>query len=251
MNTFFKNILSVTVISILTLFSSCQSEPEEQKIINKTIDAHGGEQFEKAKISFDFRDKHYKIFKSADEFEYVREFTDSIGFVRDVLNNDGFERTVDGEVVFLEEKWIRAYSNSVNSVAYFAFLPYGLNDAAVQKTLLEETEIEGQRYHLIKVTFAEDGGGEDFDDEFLYWINQETLLIDYLAYSYHTDGGGVRFRKATTRHLVRGLTLQDYENYKPKEKETSLMELESLYVAGDLELLSDIELENVEVEFFF
>lgn len=250
MNYISKNILAASLIcGLFLILAACQTESEAQKIINRAIDAHGGEQFQKAKISFDFRDKQYKIFKSSDAFEYIREFTDSLGFVRDVLINEGFERSIDGNPVSLEEKWIRAYSNSVNSVAYFAFLPYGLNDAAVQKTLLEETQLEGQKYHLVKVTFEEDGGGEDFDDEFLYWINQDTNLIDYLAYSYHTDGGGVRFRKATKRHLLEGLTLQDYENYQPKEKETSLMDLESLFVAGELELLSEIELENVEVTF--
>ncbi len=230
------------------LFAACDSLSEAEKIINRSIDAHGGVLFEKAKISFDFRNRYYEIHKSSDRFEYVREFADSTGLVRDVLNNEGFVRTVNGEEVTLEDKWIRAYTNSVNSVAYFAFLPYGLNDFAVHKSYLGETEISGETYHLIKVTFSEEGGGEDFDDEFLYWINQESYLVDYLAYSYETDGGGVRFRRAVHQHTEGGLVLQDYENYQPKDKNTPLEDMEALYKVGELELLSKIELKNIKVE---
>lgn len=241
-----------TVIYLLlafSLLSSCETKSEAQKIVDQSIAAHGGGLFEKAKISFDFRERSYEIFKSPSRFEYVREYSDSTGLIKDVLNNEGFNRTLNGQSVELPEDRVRAFSNSVNSVAYFAFLPYGLNDAAVYKKHLGETNIDGKDYYLVKVTFSEDGGGEDHDDEFLYWFNQENYLIDYVAYSYHTDGGGVRFRKAIYQHEVEGLVLLDYENYKPADKNTPVEEMEALYKAGQLELLSEIILENVKVTF--
>jgi hypothetical protein len=70
----------------------------------------------------------------------------------------------------------------LNSVIYFATLPYKLQDASVTKTFVEEATIKGKRYDLIKVTFGQDGG-KDFDDEYMYWINKDTPS-DYLAYSY-------------------------------------------------------------------
>jgi hypothetical protein len=239
-----------TFLFILSIFLliSCDQRSEAEKIVDQSILAHGGSKFESAKISFDFRDRSYQIFKSTSAFEYIRAFSDSTGQVKDILNNQGFTRFVNAEVVELEEKREKAFTNSVNSVAYFAYLPYGLNDQAVFKNLVGETEIEGNKYHVIKVTFSEDGGGEDFDDEFLYWIHQETFLVDYLAYSYHTDGGGVRFRKAIKKHEIGGLILQDYENYKPADESAPVEEMEALYKAGKLQLLSEILLENVVVE---
>lgn len=234
---------------VFSVLSSCETKSEAQKIVDQSIAAHGGKLFEKAKISFDFRERSYEIFKSPSRFEYVRQFSDSTGIIKDVLNNEGFKRTVNGESVELPEDRVKAFSNSVNSVAYFAFLPYGLNDAAVFKEYLGETNIDGKDYHLVKVTFSEDGGGEDHDDEFLYWFNKENSLIEYMAYSYHTDGGGVRFRKAIRQHEVDGLILLDYENYKPADKNTPVEDMEALYKAGELELLSEILLENVKVYF--
>lgn len=236
------------IIMLTTLQISCETKSEAQKIVDQSIAAHGGQLFEKAKISFDFRDRSYQIFKSPNSFEYVREFTDSTGMVKDLLNNEGFQRTINGETVQLTEERKGAFSRSVNSVAYFAFLPYGLNDQAVYKTYLGEDQIDGKTYHLVKVTFSEDGGGEDFDDIFLYWFDKETFLIDYLAYSYHTDGGGVRFRKAIRQHAVDGLIFKDYENYKPEDKNTPVDQMGNLYKEGKLGLLSEILLENIQVE---
>ena len=231
---------------ILSIFS-CNSSDPAQSIVDQSIAAHGGKTYESSEISFDFRDRHYRIFKSPQAFEYVREFTDSTGLVRDVLDNSGFVRTINGTKADLPEERVGAFSRSVNSVAYFAFLPYGLNDPAAKKSLAGESELDGNKYDIIRVTFSQDGGGEDFDDVFLYWINQETKRVDYLAYSYHTDGGGVRFRKAVKTHTVGGLVLQDYENYQPAEKNTPVEQMESLYKSGKLELLSTIELENIQV----
>lgn len=235
------------LFSLLILFG-CSSWSKEQKIIDRAIEAHGGKLYEKARISFDFRDRHYKILKTPTRFEYSREFRDSTGLVLDVLNNDRFVRTVDGNEVGVTEERKRAYTNSVNSVAYFVFLPYGLNDPAARKQWKGETELEGQVYDIIEVTFDEEGGGEDFEDEFLYWINRESHRMDYLAYSYHTEGGGVRFRKAINPRTINGILIQDYENYQPKDKRISLESMEKLYKAGQLELLSEIISENVEVE---
>ena len=232
----------------LFLLLGCSSWSKEQKIIDRAIEAHGGKLYEKSRVSFDFRDRHYRILKTPSRFEYSREFTDSTGLVLDILNNDGFVRTVNGKEVSVTEERKQAYSNSLNSVAYFAFLPYGLNDPAARKQWKGETELEGSSYDVIEVTFDEEGGGEDFEDEFLYWFNQENGRMDYLAYTYHTEGGGVRFRKAFNSRLVDGIRVQDYENYMPADKATPLEEMEALYKSGQLELLSEILLENVEVE---
>ncbi|GHB27370.1 DUF6503 family protein [Mongoliitalea lutea] len=239
---------TILLICLLGILWSCQEKNPAQIIVDKAIAAHGGELFEQSTISFDFRERSYSIFKSPSAYEYTREFTDSTGRIKDVLNNAGFTRTVNGEVVNLEQKQITAFTNSVNSVAYFAFLPYGLNDAAVQKTYLGQVTLEGNLYELVKITFAEEGGGEDFEDEFLYWFDADTFKLAYLAYSFHTNEGGVRFRKAIREHAVNGLILLDYENYKPKIKDTPLEDLAALFEAGELELLSEIEMEDIKVK---
>ena len=238
---------SITLLALLYT-SACSSPSESQLVVDKAIEAHGGEKFQKAHISFDFRDRHYTYTRRDGEFTYTRAFSDSLGQVEDVLSNTRFYRLIDGDTANLTDERIKAFSNSVNSVIYFAMLPFGLNDPAVKKAYKGETMIDGKQYHLILVSFEEEGGGDDFEDEFLFWINTETNQLDFLAYSYHTEGGGLRFRKAVNPRRVGGILFQDYINYKPKEKGTSLDQLEELYKKGELEELSRIELEDVQVK---
>lgn len=233
----------------LVFLASCATQNEAEKIVDQSIEAHGGKLYQKAKIDFDFRKTHYSIFKNEKGFEYTREFSDSTGTFRDVLNNSGFVRTLNGvKIDTLTEERVGAFSRSINSVAYFAFLPYGLNDAAAVKTYLGETSLKGEKYHLIKVTFAKEGGGDDFDDEFLYWIGINDYLIDFMAYSYHTDGGGIRMREVSGVQEVNGIRFQNYLNLKPKDKNITVEEIQALYEKGELELLSEINLENIKVE---
>ena len=126
-------------------------------------------------------------------------------------------------------------------------LPFGLNDKAVNKTLLGEVKIKDKDYYKVKVTFDQDMGGEDFEDVYLYWFNKQTLKPDYLAYEFHVNGGGQRFREAFNERYVDSIRFVDYNNYKPKVKGTDIMDIDSLFEADGLELLSKIELFELTV----
>jgi hypothetical protein len=238
------------LIVFIVLFFSCQQENKSDAdyIINKSIEVSGGKYFENSTISFDFRSKHYKAIRSQNKFQYERQFQDSLGVIRDVLKNDGFTRFIDNAVFKVADERAKAYSNSVNSVHYFSILPYGLNDKAVNKTFLGENTIKGKNYYKIKVTFNEDGGGEDFEDVFVYWIHSETYKMDYLAYSYHEDNGvGLRFREAFNERYINNLRFVDFNNYKLKQTNAKLEDLDVLFKNEELRLLSKIELENIKV----
>jgi hypothetical protein len=224
---------------------AAEQEGKAQIVVDQAIAAHGGEKFENLQIAFDFRGRHYTAVRQGGSYTYTRSFTDSTGRVEDRLNNEGFLRQVNGRPVALPEERKQAFSRSVNSVIYFALLPFGLNDPAVRKQYLGETTLKQRPYYKVKVTFAQEGGGDDYEDEFIYWINQKTHAVDYLAYSFQTDGGGIRFRQAYRPRVVAGLRFQQYINYEPAHQPVSLAELDKLFVAGQLKELSRIELENI------
>jgi hypothetical protein len=123
-----------------------------------------------------------------------------------------------------------------------------LNDPAVIKSFLGETSLEQKEYYKVKITFQPQGGGEDFEDTFIYWINKKDFTIGYMAYSYEeTDGIGLRFRQAYNPRNVNGILFLDYINLKPKT-ETQISDLEDLFKKGELEELSKIELVNIQVK---
>ena len=169
-------------------------------------------------------------------------------FVKDILNNKGFQRFINELPFVVTDVKETAYSASVNSVHYFSVLPYGLDNRAVKRAFLGTSKLKEKEYYKIKVTFKEDGGGEDFEDVFIYWINTKTFKADYLAYSYNeADGLGLRFREAYNERYIGGIRFVDYNNYKPENENTSLENLDNLYEANALILLSKIELKNILV----
>lgn len=224
------------------------SDSKAQEIVDKAIWAHGGKNYENLNLAFDFRSRHYTATRKGGLYTYTRAFTDSTGQVQDYLSNDGFRREINGQPVDLPAERKQAFTNSVNSVIYFALLPFGLNDPAVQKKYLGEITLRDQPYHKIKITFAQEGGGVDHEDEFIYYIHQKTFLMDYFAYSYQTEGGGLRFRQAYNPKTVGEIRFQQYINYEPPHKEVALIDLDKLFEAGQLKELSRIELENIQVK---
>jgi hypothetical protein len=242
-----NRILYALLISI-SLFSCTTTLTDPQKIVDKAIEAAGGEKYLTSIIEFDFRGRHYIAQRDGGKFSYERIFKDSTGTTHDYVTNDGFKREINNVVADVADAMKVRYTSSVNSVIYFALLPYALNDAAVIKEFLGETTIDQREYYKVKITFQQQGGGEDFEDEFIYWIDKKDFTIGYMAYSYEeSDGVGLRFRKAYNPRRVNGILFLDYINFKPKS-EVPITTLEELYKNGELEELSKIDLLNIEVQ---
>jgi len=244
----FSILIIVTVCPVV--LSSCDSSLKDpQIIIDKTIEAAGGEKYLHASIEFDFRGRHYVAQRNGGTYSYQRVFNDSLNTIHDFVTNDGFKREINGEVAMVHDSMATKYTSSVNSVIYFALLPYGLNDDAVNKKLSRTTSFKDHSYYVIEVTFNEDGGGEDHEDVFLYWINQKAFSIDYMAYSFdESDEISFRFRVAYNPRVVNGIRFQDYINYKPVDNSLTMDQAEELFKKGELVELSRIETENVNVD---
>ncbi|MCK7591227.1 deoxyribose-phosphate aldolase [Subsaxibacter sp. CAU 1640] len=240
--------LSFCLIALM-LFN-CKSEEKKlidaDEVIQKAINASGVKKLDNAVLSFDFRDKHYIAARTQGKFQLQRQFKQGDSLIHDYLGNKGFERYINDSLVAVADSMATKYSASVNSVHYFAVLPSGLDGKAVNKIYLGEATIMDKNYYKIQVTFDENGGGEDFEDVFIYWVNQKTFNIDYLAYSYNEDDGkGLRFREAYNERYIDGVRFVDYNNYKPTTDNTRLENLDDLFQKNQLELLSKIELKNV------
>lgn len=223
------------------------TELTAQNIIDKTIEFSGGALYENAEITFVFRNIIYKSIRKNERYSLQRILPDTLNTV-DILTNDGFERIQDGEKVALSDTLNFKYRESVNSVHYFMQLPFGLNDPAVNKKLLDPVTIKGKDYYKIEVTFAEEGGGVDFEDVFLYWISKDEFTLDYLAYKFLTNDGGIRFRQSYNSRVVEGIRFSDYKNFRPEHKDVDFYKIDELFEKGQLMELSLIEKEKIDVK---
>jgi uncharacterized protein DUF6503 len=238
-------LIPFTLFTCASLSKVQKADTLEQKIIDKSIEAHGGKLYESAHYTFDFRDTKYSFKHQNARYEYTSDRSKNDRDVHSYLSNDQFIKTINGDTLQLSDKDNIRYGNTLNSVIYFALLPYRLNDPAVIKSYKGTCKISNQAYHAIEVRFTEEKGGTDHEDVYYYWVNQTTNTMDYFAYNFHVNGGGVRFRKAFNARMVDGIRFQDYENYSA-EIDTKLGDLPAIYEKGELKLLSKIELENVK-----
>ncbi|MEZ4774172.1 MAG: DUF6503 family protein [Bacteroidia bacterium] len=229
------------------LSSENTNKNDPQWIIDQAIKAYGGEKFSHAEIAFTFRDRAYISIRNGGDYQYERLFEENGDSVRDVLNNQGFYREINQVRTEIPDSMAVKYSNSVNSVIYFSVLPFGLNDPAVRKKYLAQVQIKDISYHKIEVSFDQEGGGEDFNDLFVYWFRTDNFRMDYFAYRYYTEEGGIRFREAYNTRTVGGLVFSDYINYQADPEKFSVEETDRLFEENKLEPLSRIELEQVVV----
>jgi len=247
-------LLAIVTLLIIAI-TSCKTAKENSHrksandraiyILDQATKAHGGERYEKAHYQFIFRDNIYTFKNDGNTYEYTGLKNKNGVTTYEVLNNNGLKQVIDGVDQNLSKSDQEKYSGSINSVIYFATLPYKLKDPAVNKSYKGTTIIKNKTYEVLEVTFDQEGGGKDHDDTFHYWINKETSLIDYLAYNYAVGKGGVRFRAAYNTRNIDGIIFQDYINYKA-EIGTPLIDLPKLYEADKLQKLSVIATEDVE-----
>lgn len=240
---------SLYILFFLLLFVACAEKEEltANEIVSKAIATACSGNCGQAEIDFVFRKVKYKSVREKGKYQLERNFVDSIGAIRDVVSNNGFTRFVNDSLQKITDTTASKYAESINSVHYFVQLPFGLNTTAAKKALLGEATIKEKEYYEIGVTFSEEGGGTDFEDKFVYWIDKKTFHVDYLAYSYAVNGGGVRFREAYNPRVVEGIRFVDYNNYKPASLEIPLTDMDALFQQNELKLLSKIETENVQV----
>ena len=259
---FAPRTLPLLLIAVLIGLGAC-SEPSADaereaasradSIVQAAIAAHGGGVIERSVIRFDFRGIDFRVERNGGQYRYQRTYTDSLGrAVREVLSNDSLYRAVDGERVSLTEDERDAVLEDVNSVPYFALLPYFLQGPAVQPEYSGTDTIDGTPYHRIRVTFQQEGGGQDWEDVFMYWFAQDDLSMDYLAYAYGygpNEEYGTRFRSAYDVRTVEGVRFADYMNYTTPGDSLRDLTQYPAYLAGDsLALVSRIETDSVQVQ---
>ncbi|MEL6769774.1 MAG: DUF6503 family protein [Bacteroidota bacterium] len=229
-------------------------------LLDTTIAVHGGDVLDRSRMRFVFRGTPFMLTRDGGRFAYERTRTDEAGqSVRDVLDNDGLRREMvggesNGIEVPMDAREVRRTETAVNSVAYFSLLPYPLRDPAVVPRYLGQDMIAGETYERVEVTFAQDGGGRDWQDRFVYWLHTETHTLDYLAYSYELSPGangpndtGHRFREAFNVRTINGVRVQDYHHY-TADGLAHLDDYAVLVGTDGLRLVSEVVLDSVTVE---
>ena len=247
------------LLALLLAVGACQrpapqGDTEALALIDRARIRHGSALMDRSEMRFSFRGTPFVLRRDGGRFRYVRTTTDSLGrTVEDIVDNAGTHRVVDGAEQALGPDERARIATAVNSVAYFALLPAPLTDPAVRARLLTPDRVGGETYDRIEVTFARDGGGQDHQDRYVYWLRQSDGQIGYYAYSYLETPGdtarsatGTRFRAPIRTHRVGGVLVQDWRNL-TADSVGRLERFGDLYDADQTFPVSEVVLDSLRV----
>ena len=137
------------LLSFLTIYS-CGDKAnlisEAQNIVDRSIADAGGDLYKTSNIAFDFRDMDYVLQIVDGRRIMKRMFGKDSSRLVDVVGPNGFQRFVNDNLIHVSDSMANVFSNSINSVHYFAYLPCGLDDPAVNKALLGGINRKGAGY---------------------------------------------------------------------------------------------------------
>jgi len=160
-------ISSVLVLALALVVAGCtdrasapgsdSADPAAQ-VIRDAVQVHGGDRFDRIRVEIDFRGDPSSVLYDRGRFQFERRRVDAEGRTEvDRIDNDGASRLVNGAPVQLTTEERATLETQVNSVVYFASLPYRLEDLAVRLRDLGDVELEDRPYPMIEVTSSRKG----------------------------------------------------------------------------------------------
>ena len=226
-----------------------ESGPTLLPIVAKSIEFHGGDLYEHSAVSLTISSLSgsFQIVsrRQGPGFDYTVTGTAGRDQVerRTHYTNDTLEQWDYGEAVELDEETARRARAYVDARVFFPFLPYTLKGGDVH---FEDQGLEtwdDRELQRVKVTFTPDTSN-DADDAYLFWFDPDTGRLEQIGYDFN---GGIRFRKATSFTRVGGILFSTQENYAVDGDRVPVDTLTPEYVAEAMELLSIVELSDIEV----
>jgi len=150
------------------------NHPEE---LQKVFEAHGG---------WDTWTKQESLQFSMEGRGGVETHTISLKDRSSLIKTDTWSIGYDGKDVWLQQQDSTAYKGSArfyhNLMFYFYVMPFVLGDDGIQYEILPETELMGEKYGAIKISY-DAGIGDTPNDEYILYYDPETHQMSWLAYT--------------------------------------------------------------------
>ncbi len=234
-------------------FAALGEQPAETSrpaIVDRAIEHHGGELYRHSETGVDLCSKsgcfHVVALLDGDRFVYTVAGTSGGARLEVRSSNDALEVRRDGEPLAVEPGGEQKYRDWAMARVYFCFLPFRLGDPSVRHQDLGLVDWDGRRLHKVKVTF-EAGTSTGAGDEYVYWFDPESARLEYFAYSYDDNGGGLRFRRTVRHRRAGGLLFSDQENFGADGPGLSVDAIDAAYVRDAMRHVSTVRLEGIEV----
>jgi len=234
------------LILLIVVFGACNTEnkqtatpPNAAQLLNLAVEKAGGDLLYNAEITFRHQGILYKSHRKDTVFSLQRYLPDSLNTV-DIFSNNGTVRLQKSEQVPLDSVQTKNYGAAIEKVHFWVTAPFGFLNASDSLDYRGEVVLAEKQYH--KISHQRQNG-----DALVYWINTETLEMEYLAHRLHTDRRQLRFLEVIQPNTIEGIRFKNYRAYRPKDPKMTLTDLDQAFEAAALHRLSDVVFQNIAV----
>lgn len=244
----------VFLVFTLTL-GSCDRQTETPKltaktILNKAIEAHGGQRYDGATITFDLNDYRFKFHKSGYNYKHQMSSEKDGAYHTATAFNGGMNYRIEDSLVEQNARLQTMIRTRVNNVAYDFYIPYVFTTNDIVLTDLGTEQLRLRNYHKIKVGYKQIEGAEPDLRAYVLWIDTETFEIDFIAKQNDEESGRKQFMAAAYKRKVEGMLFSDFELYQTygRNLQVPIDSLGIAYNIGNMQRRATTKYENIEVD---
>ena len=226
---------------------SITSEISANELLQKTIDAYGGEQL--LKDSF----IEFKIDKTSFSLQYD---TGRANF-KQIRQLDSDTHTLSykyGNIQYFINDSLQSeesYSKRMAEISLFGFLytfsiPFNLtaNDVIISKQA--NVTIRQKEYYTLDVQFTKIPDLPE--DHFLLYIDIDSYEIGYVALQHDLSGSKPQFRRMIQPRKIKGILFQDYILFHANDTITPLEQFYSKFNQSDLKVIRTVKFDSIRVK---
>ncbi|MFC4634930.1 DUF6503 family protein [Dokdonia ponticola] len=250
-----KTLYTLSILFLVTVSCTQKTNTKDKTVLNeitpdellqKTINAHGGESFKNSLIEFNIDKTFFSLQydNGRANFKQIRQ-----------VNNDkhllsykyGLIEYFINDSLQSEEK----YSKRMAEISLFGFLytfsiPFNLTTNDVILSRQPNVIIRQKEYFTLDVQFTKIPDLPE--DHFLLYIDVNTYEIGYTAIQHDLSGSKQQFRRMTEPKRIKDILFQDYILFHANDTITPLEKLYTKYNQSDLKVIRTIQFDSISVQ---
>ncbi|NND88766.1 MAG: hypothetical protein HKM28_05925 [Flavobacteriaceae bacterium] len=239
---------SILLLSLM-FFAACSTEPQisADTILEKSIEAAGGEDFFHSTISFSIEDYEYVLKRDGylTDFSLTREIDTTIYFS---TYKGGLMHYYVNGVEEPESMQSRKFLDArLDGFTFLSSMPHVFNENGTIVERLENVTIQQKEYYTLRITYKHQEGMEDRNIFYLY-IDPDTFYIDYVAFKLDVYQNFQNFRRNYNRRKIEGILFSDFYSFYPHDQSMPLDSLYHYYNKRDVREGPATEYKNISVE---
>lgn len=208
------------IVLIVAICFSCKNEQKQVDDVKPTVDpnlvlkesikTHGDTLVRHATISMTIDDSKFRIYRNGDNYRYSIIKSDALNTYEEVLsNNNGYERLVNGEKIYVEEA-IKSKMSSILEDNFFVMnMPFSLGDNYLKKEYLGTTSYNGSTYNIIKFSYKDVEGITTPQKKYMCYFNQDSKELDFVILLSYDNAKFIQILTLENSKKIDGILFKD------------------------------------------